>query len=52
MKEEMKKMNKGYYLIAIFCLAVMTMWSMKANAQNQLVTCDSLGWTQYPVTGL
>jgi hypothetical protein len=52
MKEEMEKMNKGYYLIAIFCLAVMTMWSMKANAQNQLVTCDSLGWTQYPVTGL
>lgn len=21
-------------------------------AQNQLVACDSLGWTQYPVTGL
>ena len=21
-------------------------------SQNQLVTCDSLGWTQYPVTGL
>jgi hypothetical protein len=50
----MKRMSKskGYFIVAIFWLAIMTMWSMKANAQNQLVTCDSLGWSQYPVTGL
>ena len=50
----MKRMSKskGYFIVAIFWLAIMTMWSMKANAQNQLVMCDSLGWSQYPVTGL
>ena len=49
--EKMSK-SKGYFIVAVFWLVVMCMWSMKANAQNQLVTCDSIGWTQYPVTGL
>ena len=49
--EKMSK-SKGYFIVAVFLLVVMCMWSMKANAQNQLVTCDSLGWSQYPVTGL
>jgi len=41
----MKKMSKskGYFIVAVFWLVVMCMWSMKANAQNQLVACDSLG---------
>ena len=30
----------------------MVLLGLQLQAQNQLVTCDSLGWTQYPVTGL
>lgn len=30
----------------------MVLLGLQLQAQNQLVTCDSLGWTQYPATGL
>jgi len=33
-------------------MLVMVSLGLQTQAQNQLVTCDSLGWTQYPVTGL
>lgn len=33
-------------------MMVMVSLGLQTQAQNQLVTCDSLGWSQYPVTGL
>lgn len=33
-------------------MMAMVLLGLQLQAQNQLVTCDSLGWTQYPVTGL
>ena len=33
-------------------MMAMVLLGLQLQAQNQLVTCDSIGWTQYPVTGL
>lgn len=33
-------------------MMLMVSLGLQLQAQNQLVVCDSLGWTQYPVTGL
>ena len=33
-------------------MMVMVSLGLQLQAQNQLVTCDSLGWTQYPANGL
>ena len=33
-------------------MLVMVSLGLQTQAQNQLVTCDSLGWAQYPANGL
>lgn len=33
-------------------MMAMVSLGLQLQAQNQLVTCDSLGWTQYPANGL
>ena len=46
----MKKLskNKGYFIIAIFCLAVLTLWSSRSQAQVNW--CDSLSYSIIPNT--
>ena len=48
----MKKINKnkGYFIIAIFWLAVLTLWSTKSQAQQSW--CDSLSYSIFPNTTL
>jgi len=46
----MKKINKnkGYFIVAIFWLAVLTLWSTRSQAQTTL--CDSLSYSIIPNT--
>jgi hypothetical protein len=50
MKNNSKR--NGYLIVAAFWLAVLILWSTNSQAQTQIDNCDSLGWSQYPVSGL
>jgi|TARA_R100000541_G_scaffold41311_3_gene48762 hypothetical protein len=49
----MKKINKnkGYFIVAIFWLAVLTLWSTRSQAQTNN-WCDSLSYSIFPNTTL
>ena len=46
------KKSTGYLIVAAFWLAICLLASTKTQAQTPIDNCDSLSWTQYPVTGL
>ena len=50
----MKRINrsKSYLIVAAFWLAICLLASTRTQAQTPIDNCDSLSWTQYPVTGL
>ena len=50
----MKKISTstGYLIVAAFWLVICLLASTRTQAQTPIDNCDSLSWTQYPVTGL
>ena len=46
------KKSTGYLIVAAFWMVVLMLASTKTQAQTPIDNCDSLSWTQYPVTGL
>ena len=50
----MRKISKStsYFIVVAFWMAILMLIAEKTQAQTPIDNCDSLSWTQYPVTGL